>query len=81
MRIGVPPGTQALRIDRRPTGNELDPRPHWVLWINSPPDFTTGTYLRLYDDGTVERATLLNDGSEDVFLIKPKDAKEDNRGP
>lgn len=82
-RIGIQPGTKALRLERNPFGSRpiIEANRHyhfepgsWCLWINTH-DFTQGTYLKLYDDGMVERVTLHADGREECNLIKPKDGE------
>lgn len=45
---------------------------HWLIWINANYDFTLGTYLDLYPDGSVERTTVYEDG-ETTFLVKGPD--------
>ena len=62
-KIGVPPGTRFLRLER---AND-----HWIVWINANIDFTLGTYLRLYNSGKVERVTVRIDEGDDIQLIKP----------
>ena len=76
--IGVQPGTKLLRIERTPHETTMlkgvplvfDKSGHWMIWINSNIDFTLGTFIKLNDDGTIDRVTLNSDGSEDIFCIK-----------
>lgn len=79
--IGVQPNTRLLRIER------ISPRSiaqwgkievhhehgAWMIWINVNADFTLGTYIKLNDDGTIERVTVNPDGTEDIFVIKKKE--------
>ncbi len=44
----------------------------WLIWINANIDFTQGTFIKLNDDGTIDRVTVNPDGSEDVFVIKKR---------
>ena len=81
--VGVQPGTKLLRIERVP-GKWVDSVDGimsqcdlqewedgaWLIWINSNIDFTLGTFIKLNDDGTIDRVTLNPDGSEDIFCIK-----------
>ncbi len=45
----------------------------WMIWINANINFTLGTYIKLNDDGSIERVTVETDGTEDVFVIKKKE--------
>lgn len=79
--IGVQPNTKLLRIERiQPRDVYLrssDPSiPHdgaWMIWINVNINFTLGTYIKLNDDGSIERVTVNPDGTEDIFVIKKKE--------
>lgn len=64
--ITVPPRTSLLRLVR------VQQHPsHWMLWINTK-DFVYGTFIRMYDNGCVERVTVRED-FDDVVEIKPAD--------
>ena len=85
--IGIQPGTRLLRIERVPSykvrlGNEdyynnnsytVTEPGQWIVWIHHNPDFTLGTYLTLYQDGRMTNTTVHEDGTEDVFQVKPPD--------
>ena len=76
IKIGVQPGTRFLRLER--SEQEQDSMGiysvgHWLVWINANHDFSLGTFLRLWDDGGIERVTLREDEGDDVQLIKPGD--------
>lgn len=64
--VAIPPHTQILRIERRPTG--------WMLWIHNDPAFEHGTYLWLGNDGAIDNIT---ERPHDVqsFNVKPPDAE------
>lgn len=85
--IGIQPGTRLLRIERVP-GERVakcascqqwtdaygsDPESAYLIWIHHNPDFTLGTYLTLYSDGRITNTTVKEDGTEDVFQVKPPD--------
>jgi len=53
-------------------GEEHNPYGAWMIWINANINFTLGTYIKLNDDGSIERVTVLTDGTEDVFVIKKR---------
>lgn len=72
IRISVPPNTKAYRIERNVRGR-IDNVGSWCLWIHPSLDFSQGTYLKLYDDGAMERVTLHADGSEDAMTVKERD--------
>lgn len=80
--IGIQPNTRLLRIERVP-GKWIDTQPGsinveqrtlgaWMIWINANINFTLGTYIKLNDDGSIERVTVETDGTEDVFVIKKR---------
>jgi hypothetical protein len=78
--IGIQPGTRLLRIERVPHeftfigGGLCETIPgHWIVWIHHNPDFTLGTYLTLYQDGRMTNTTVHEDGTENVFQVKPPD--------
>ena len=83
--IGIQPGTKLLRIERVPiscpwieateelSGYYGHEPGHWIVWIHHNPDFTLGTYLTLYQDGRITNSTVKEDGTEDVFQVKPPD--------
>jgi hypothetical protein len=62
--VAVPPRTRLLRIVRR--------EKNWLIWINANYNFTLGTYLDLYPDGSIERTTVYED-REETFLVKGPD--------
>ena len=66
VRIALQPRTEILFIERHSDGA-------WCLWISHDANQTTGTYIKLNNNGSVERVTLHADGSEDVLEIKPRD--------
>jgi hypothetical protein len=78
--IGIQPGTRLLRIERVPRefvyigGGLSETTPgYWIVWIHHNPDFTLGTYLTLYQDGHMTNTTVHEDGTENVFQVKPPD--------
>lgn len=78
--IGIQPGTRLLRIERVPFSTqtihedvEYGHDGYWIVWIHHNPDFTLGTYLTLYQDGRITNTTVQEDGTENVFQVKPPD--------
>lgn len=85
INIGIQAGTKLLRIQRQEatlrfkehayeeieTINQLG---YWIIWLATS-DYIYGTFLRLYDDGRIERITVRNDEPDDVMLIKPRDGE------
>ncbi len=43
---------------------------HWRLWLMANGDFTLGTFIQLLDDGTINRITWHEDGTETVMEIR-----------
>lgn len=39
----------------------------WRIWITANGDFTCGTFIELLDDGTIQRVTWHNDGTESYY--------------
>lgn len=83
INIGIQAGTKLLRIQRQE--EQLEDKEikhgkfvpflecgHWIIWLATS-DYIYGTFLRLYDDGRIERVTVRNDEPDDVMLIKPRD--------
>lgn len=70
--IGIQPGTKLLRIERVPITRHWQDG-QWLVWIHHNPDFTLGTYLTLYQDGKITNTTVSEDGTENVFQVKPPD--------
>lgn len=64
--IAIPPGTQILRIER------IDDS--WLLWIHANPEFSLGTYIRLYDSGRITRVTE-RPNEVDEQLVKGEDTQ------
>lgn len=72
-RIGLPAGTKDVRLERVLD----DGRGYWKLWWSYNSDMTLGTFLSLYDDGSIVRVTVRDDG-ESEMLIKPSDREIDH---
>jgi len=68
IRIGMPPGTRSLWFTRYPS--------YWQIPVATNKDQTLGEFMRLHDNGMVERVIIRPDREdEDVYLIKPADAE------
>ncbi len=60
-----------MAVDRE-TVTEIEG--YWDIWLNTN-DFIHGTFLRLYDNGKIERITIrVERPDDDVVLVKPEDA-------
>ena len=82
--IGIQPGTKLLRIARQVGENRsylraqnkwvlLGSDGYWDIWLNTN-DFIHGTFLRLYDNGKIERITIrVERPDDDIVLVKPED--------
>lgn len=76
--IGVPPGLRVLQIERQPDGSdtiyETKGDGHWKFWLHrSLSDRILGTYLKLHDNGKIERITVRANEGDQVDLVKPAD--------
>jgi hypothetical protein len=86
-RIGLPPNLKALYIERHSseliTTDQYDhiinepvykrTLGYWLLPLSTNPDRTLGEFLKLYDNGKIERVTLRPDDDDVTVLIKPED--------
>ena len=66
-RIGLPKLSQDIRLERA----EHEGVKFWRLWLSRNNDMTGGSFLCLYDDGSIKRFTLLPNGGEEEFVVKP----------
>ena len=42
---------------------------HWRIWLMANGDFSLGTFIQLCDNGTINRVTWHEDGTETVFEV------------
>tara|TARA_R100000789_G_scaffold90828_1_gene88537 strand:+ start:55 stop:267 length:213 start_codon:yes stop_codon:yes gene_type:complete len=68
----LPSPAKMLRVERvMLTGTEnIQQAGHWRLWLMANGDFTLGTFIQLLDDGTINRVTWHEDGTETIFELK-----------
>lgn len=79
--IGIPPGKRELWIERHPETYEYATEStrwyngdgYWLLPLSTNRDRTLGEFLKLYDNGKIERVTIRPDDDNAVVLIKPED--------
>lgn len=80
--IGIQPGTRILRLYREPAlGTHLyipnaivrGEHGYWILWIFHNADLTLGTFLKLHDDGRIDRVTQHENGTETIVEVKGAD--------
>jgi hypothetical protein len=45
----------------------------WQLWLTANGDFSLGTFIQLCDNGTINRVTWHEDGTESVFEVNEDD--------
>jgi len=43
---------------------------YWQIWLTANGDFTLGTFIQLCDNGTINRVTWHEDGTETVFEVQ-----------
>lgn len=65
--IGIPPGKRQLWIERHSEAG------FWLIPLSTSRDRKLGDFLRLYNNGTVERVTIRPDDDNVTVLIKPAD--------
>mgnify|MGYP003635836653 FL=1 len=46
---------------------------YWRIWLMANGDFSIGTYIQLQDDGTINRVTWHEDGTESIFEVTDND--------
>lgn len=66
--VGIQPGTKILQIEWH-EGEGIE-KTFWKLWLHHDRLMQFGTYLCLYENGTIERITIGQDGSETVDRIR-----------
>jgi len=42
---------------------------HWMIWLTANGDFTLGTFLKLCDNGLIQRITWHEDGTETILQL------------
>ena len=62
LRFELPGRVRQLRIERI--------KETWRLWLMANGDFTLGTFIQLLDNGTINRVTWHEDGTETILNIK-----------
>ena len=72
LRFELPSPAKCLRVERvekRLHFPNVD-QPHWRLWLMANGTFTLGTFIQLLDNGTINRVTWHEDGTESVMEVK-----------
>jgi hypothetical protein len=64
LRFELPSPARQLRVEREMGSNWGDG--HWRIWLMANGNFTLGTFIQLLDNGTVNRVTWHEDGTETV---------------
>lgn len=67
LRFMLPSPAKQLRIERIHQPDIC----HWRLWLMTNGDFSLGTFLKLNDDGSIERVTWHENGTETIVEVKP----------
>ena len=63
LKINIQSPIRDLRVDR------FDQHNCWRIWLAANGDFTLGTFIQLNDNGTIQRVTWHEDGTESIFDI------------
>jgi len=61
LKFPLPMDIKVLRVERA--------KDSWRIWLMANGDYSLGTFIQLVDDGTVNRVTWHNDGTESVFEV------------
>jgi len=69
MRIPLASNIKQLRVDNFVKQTYMGPATCWRIWLTANGDFTLGTFIQLNYDGTVQRITWHEDGTESIFDI------------
>jgi|TARA_R110000822_G_scaffold12978_7_gene46684 hypothetical protein len=64
------PQRVALQSPIRQLRVEYSSNEAWIIWLTANGDWSLGTYISLNNDGTIQRITLHEDGTESVFDLK-----------
>lgn len=68
---------KVLRLERKPEkkipNDIMIAIGYWQIWIHHDRQLTQGTFLRLYDNGSIEQVTSDGDGVESIIRIKDED--------
>lgn len=62
--VGMPLGSRCKRIERLIDG--------WRVWLSTA-DYVFGTWLELYDDGSIVNVTTRADEGDESFVVRPSD--------
>ena len=82
LRFELPSPVKCLRVERQEvTSMTLEDnipaaktgQGYWRLWLMANGDFTLGTFIQLLDNGTINRVTYHEDGTESVMQIVQDD--------
>ena len=73
-RIPLQSPIKQLRVEHCKHYNNEDDRfvlgiSDWRIWLTANKEFTLGTFLRLCDDGMIQRITWHEDGTETIFEV------------
>jgi hypothetical protein len=64
-RVALQSPIRQLRVEYLPIENGI-----WRIWLTANGDFTLGTFIQLCDNGTINRVTWHEDGTETVFEVQ-----------
>ena len=74
LKFELPGGMRQMRVER--SYESRDPNDTfycWRMWLHANGDFTLGTFICLFDNGSIERVTWHPDGTETRFTVKEAD--------
>lgn len=65
--ISLQSGARTLRITRSES--------HWDVWLQATKDYSFGVFIRMYNNGRMERHHVNGEASYEVYLLKPADGE------
>ena len=68
-RIPLQSPIKQLRVEYWNIRIESTQQSEWRIWLTANKEFTLGTFLRLRDDGIIQRITWHEDGTETIFEV------------
>ena len=69
LKFELPSPARQLRVERIHEHTKIGTC-SWRLWLTANGDFTLGTYIQLMDNGTINRVTWHEDGTETILEVR-----------
>jgi len=69
LKINIQSPIRDLRVQCFDKQTYIGPAKCWRIWLTANSDFTLGTFIELNHNGTIQRVTWHEDGTESIFDI------------